>query len=82
MDKKEKRCFETFVTLLKKNLKGVKISLSEDNEFVEISAPLESNEWGAVEPAVSKRLDESGLFRFFEIAGAGTGFGNRDIFLD
>ena len=46
---------------------------------IEVSVPLSAMAWDDIEPAVKKMLTQAGLDENFEIGGAGTGFGMRDI---
>ena len=48
-------------------------------ERIDVSVPLDLMEWGEIEPAVEEMMKKTGLGRYFEIGGAGTGFGFRDI---
>lgn len=51
----------------------------DDDERISVSVPLDVMDWGEIEPAVEKLLKSTGLSRYFEVGGAGTGFGFRDV---
>lgn len=46
---------------------------------IEVSVPLSMMEWEDIRPAVERMISDAGLDGYFEIGGAGTGFGMRDI---
>ena len=48
-------------------------------ERIDVSVPLDVMEWGEIEPAIEAMMKKTGLGRYFETGGAGTGFGFRDI---
>ncbi len=48
-------------------------------ERIDVGVPLDTMGWGGIEPAVEAMMKKVGLSRYFEIGGAGTGFGFRDI---
>jgi hypothetical protein len=48
-------------------------------ERIDVSVSLDIMEWGEIEPAVEAMIKRTGLGRYFETGGAGTGFGFRDV---
>lgn len=48
-------------------------------ERIDVGVPLNLMEWGKIEPAIEAMMKKTGLGRYFEIGGAGTGFGFRDV---
>ncbi len=54
-------------------------SADDGVESIEISVPVDNIDWTTVEPAVKSLLQSSGASRYFEIGGAGMGFGFRDV---
>ena len=56
------------------------IESAEDGvESIEVSVPIDNIDWSEVDPAVKSILQSSGASRYFEIGGAGLGFGFRDV---
>ena len=55
--------------------------LDELEERIDVSVPVDKIDWSTVEPAVEVLLKDSGASRYFEIGGAGLGFGYRDVSL-
>jgi len=52
-----------------------------NHDRIELSVSLSHHDWGDVEPMVEDLMKGTGLNKYFEISGAGTGFGYRDISL-
>lgn len=48
-------------------------------ERIDVGVPTDMMDWGDVEPAVEAMIKKTGLGRYFEIGGAGIGFGFRDV---
>ena len=52
-----------------------------EHDRIELSVSLSHHDWDDVEPTVENLMEGTGLDKYFEICGAGTGFGYRDISL-
>lgn len=72
---------DKFERLFTKTFGEKSIYNDEEDDRIEVGVPLSVMEWDDIEPRVEKLMVESGLDRYFEIGGAGTGFGMRDISL-
>jgi hypothetical protein len=54
-------------------------SADDGIETIQVSVPTDNIDWSTVEPDVKALLQSSGASRYFEIGGAGYGFGFRDV---